>query len=47
MLHEYGRVLETRYEGGWVEVEAEVPESLRRAIHRTVEIFEEKGSEFR
>jgi GTP-binding protein HflX len=42
MLHEFGRVLETRYGDGWVEVEAEVPESLRRIIHRTVEKFEEK-----
>jgi GTP-binding protein HflX len=43
MLHEFGRVLGTRYEEGSVEVEAEVPESLRRAIHRTVEKFEEKA----
>jgi GTP-binding protein HflX len=37
MLHEFGKVLATRYEGDWVEVEAEVPESVLRAIHRTVE----------
>jgi GTP-binding protein HflX len=47
MLHEYGRVLETRYLEESVEVEAEVPESLRRAIHRTVEKFEEKPQDFR
>ena len=42
MLHEFGRVLEIRYAEAWAEVEAELPESLRRAIHRTVENFEEK-----
>jgi GTP-binding protein HflX len=47
MLHEFGRVLETRYEEGSVEVEAEVPESLRRAIHRIVEKFEEKPPDIR
>jgi GTP-binding protein HflX len=45
MLHEYGRVLGTRYVEGAVEVEAEVPESLRRTIHRTVENVEEKSED--
>jgi GTP-binding protein HflX len=30
LLHEFGRVLETRYDGEVCEVEAEIPESLRR-----------------
>jgi GTP-binding protein HflX len=30
MLHEFGRVLETRYSEGFCEIEAEVPESLKR-----------------
>jgi len=30
LLHEFGRVLETRYDGEFCEVEAEIPESLRR-----------------
>jgi GTP-binding protein HflX len=34
LLHEYGRVLETRYSGEICEVEAEVPESLRRRLVR-------------
>jgi GTP-binding protein HflX len=45
LLHEYGRVLGTRYVEGDVEVEAEVPESLRRTIHRSVENVEEKGGD--
>jgi GTP-binding protein HflX len=45
MLHEYGRVLGTRYVEGAVEVEAEVPESLRRTIHRSVENVEEKSED--
>ena len=32
MLHQFGRVLATRYEGSHVEVEAEVPESLKRRL---------------
>ena len=32
MLHEFGRVLDTRYEGEICEVVAEVPESLRRRL---------------
>jgi hypothetical protein len=34
MLHEFGRVLSTRYleDEGLVEVEAEVPESLKRRL---------------
>lgn len=34
LLHEYGRVLETRYSGNECEIEAEVPESLRRRLER-------------
>lgn len=45
MLHEYGKVLGTRYSGEDVEVEAEIPESLRRTIHRTVENVEEKAED--
>jgi len=39
MLHEFGRVLSTRYleEDGVVEVEAEVPESLKRRLDAAVE----------
>jgi GTP-binding protein HflX len=32
MLHEFGRVLDVRYEGDRVEVEAEIPESLDRRL---------------
>jgi hypothetical protein len=32
MLHEFGRVLSTRYENNRVVVEAEVPESLERRL---------------
>jgi hypothetical protein len=32
MLHEFGRVLSTRYEQNRVVVEAEVPESLERRL---------------
>ena len=34
MLHEYGRVLETRYDQDYCEVEAEIPESLKRRLAR-------------
>jgi hypothetical protein len=45
MLHEFGRVLGTRYDGDTVEVEAEIPESVLRAIHSAVENLEEKREE--
>ena len=32
LLHEFGRVLSTRYDGDWCEIEAEVPESLSRRL---------------
>jgi GTPase len=32
LLHEFGRVLNTRYDGDWCEIEAEVPESLSRRL---------------
>ncbi len=32
LLHEYGRVLETRYSGEWCHVVAEIPESLKRRL---------------
>ncbi len=32
MIHEFGRVLSTRYDGDRVVVEAEVPESLERRL---------------
>src|SRR5262249_13977323 len=32
LLHEFGRVLETRYTGDQCEIEAEVPESLQRRL---------------
>ncbi len=32
LLHEFGRVLSTRYEGGFCQVEAEIPESLHRRL---------------
>ena len=32
MLHEFGRVLESRYTGDYYEIEAEVPESLQRRL---------------
>ncbi len=32
LLHEFGRVIETRYQGEYCELEAEVPESLRRRL---------------
>jgi len=35
MLHEFGRVLETRYLGDRVEVEVEVPVSLERRLRRS------------
>jgi GTP-binding protein HflX len=34
MLHEFGRVLDTRYEGNRVRVEAEIPESVERRLKR-------------
>jgi GTP-binding protein HflX len=34
LLHQFGKVLATRYEGTHVEVEAEVPESLKRRLDR-------------
>jgi GTP-binding protein HflX len=34
LLHQYGRVLETRYEEEWCEVESEIPESLRQRLER-------------
>ena len=34
LLHEFGRVLETRYHGDRVEVEVEVPESLERRLRQ-------------
>jgi GTP-binding protein HflX len=32
MLHEFGRVVESRYSGEFCEIEADVPESLRRVL---------------
>ena len=32
LLHEFGRVLQTRYHAEFCEVEAEIPESLRRRV---------------
>jgi GTP-binding protein HflX len=32
LLHEFGRVLSSRYEGDFCEVEAEIPESLKRRL---------------
>jgi GTP-binding protein HflX len=37
LLHEFGRVLETRYSGDVCEVDAEVPESLQRRLPAAVE----------
>ena len=34
LLHEFGRVLDTRYSGDRVQVEAEIPESLQRRLSR-------------
>jgi hypothetical protein len=34
MLHAYGRVLDVQYKGTHCDVEAEVPESLRRRLAR-------------
>ena len=36
LLHEFGQVLETRYYGEYCELEAEIPESLRRRVENTV-----------
>lgn len=47
LLHEFGRVLATRYEGELVEADVELPDSIRKAIHRTVENLEEKAQDFR
>jgi GTPase len=33
LLHEFGRVISTRYDGPLCEVEAEIPESLKRRLH--------------
>jgi GTP-binding protein HflX len=38
LLHEFGRVLETHYDGDVCEVEAEVPESLRRRFKHLKQI---------
>jgi GTP-binding protein HflX len=35
-VHEFGRVLETRYNGNWCEMDAEIPESLRRRLSEYV-----------
>ena len=35
MLHEFGRVLSTRYDGADCDVEAEVPESVKRQLERS------------
>ena len=35
LLHEFGRVLSTRYSGNHCEVEADVPESLKRRLERS------------
>jgi GTP-binding protein HflX len=32
LLHEFGRVLETRFDGEFCEIEAEIPESLERRL---------------
>jgi GTP-binding protein HflX len=32
LLHEFGQVLETRYDGEYCEIEAEIPESLQRRL---------------
>ena len=37
LLHEFGQVLDTRYHGEYCEVEAEIPESLRRRVENTVQ----------
>ena len=37
LLHQFGKVLATRYEGTHVEVEAEVPESLKRRLGSAAE----------
>ena len=36
LLHEFGRVLETRYYGEYCEVETEIPESLQRRVENIV-----------
>ena len=36
LLHEFGRVLETRYTGEYCEVDVEVPESLKRRLERAL-----------
>jgi GTP-binding protein HflX len=38
LLHEFGRVLATRYQGEFCEVEAEIPESLQRRFTRLKQI---------
>ena len=37
LLHQFGKVIETRYQGNHVEVDAEVPESLKRRLDRVSE----------
>jgi GTP-binding protein HflX len=32
LLHEFGQVIETRYDGEFCELEAEIPESLQRRL---------------
>jgi len=32
LLHQFGRVLATRYDGEYCEIDAEVPESLERRL---------------
>ncbi len=41
LLHEFGRVLETRYQGERVQVDVEVPESLERRLRNRAESPEE------
>ena len=36
LLHEFGQVLQTRYDGDYCEMETEIPESLRRRVENTV-----------
>ena len=36
LLHEFGRVLNTKYEGQFCEVEAEIPESLQRRLKQRI-----------
>ncbi|HEX5430368.1 MAG TPA: GTPase HflX [Bryobacteraceae bacterium] len=45
LLHEFARVTATRYRGNWCEVEALVPESLRRRLSRYLAAVPELRSE--